>query len=169
LLTEVYAAGVELRRKIKKKDLRRNRCSMRDYLLLCLTIGWLVLCSYQDLKRKQINTMLIFIGVVVILVTSVIQGELKLLERVTGLVPGISLLLLSHITRGQIGVGDGLIICGFGICFGLLETVILLAYGLFGSAIFSIIILCIHKANKKMTIPFVPFILMGYLGVVFFA
>lgn len=142
---------------------------MRDYLLMCLTIGWLVLCSYQDLKRKQINTMLIFIGVVVIFTASFIQEELDVLERILGLIPGILLILLSYITRGQIGIGDGLVICGFGICFGLLETVILLAYGLFGSAIFSIIILCILKANKKMTIPFVPFILMGYLGVVFFA
>ncbi|MDF2473797.1 MAG: peptidase prepilin type [Anaerocolumna sp.] len=142
---------------------------MKDYLMMCLTLVWLILCSYQDVKRKQINTMLILIGAVVILAASFLQGDLDLMERLLGLTPGIILLLLSYITRGQIGIGDGLIICGIGICFGLLETVVLLAYGLFGSAIFAVIILCIHKADRKKTIPFVPFILLGYMGVMLFA
>jgi leader peptidase (prepilin peptidase)/N-methyltransferase len=143
--------------------------SFAEYLAPILIGIWLLLCSYQDIRRKKINLLLILAGFIIIIVNSVFLRELTILNRMAGTIPGIILLALSYITRGQIGIGDGLIVIITGIGLGITQNTILLAYGLSGSAIFSIILLTLRLANRKKTIPFVPFIFMGYLGVHFFA
>lgn len=130
-----------------------------------LLISWLFICSWQDIKRKQISIILIVAGFAVIFISSLICGNLSVWNRLAGLSLGILLLGMNPITRGQIGMGDGLIVCATGLCLGFSKNSMLLIYALFASAIISIILLVLFKANRKMMIPFVPFLLIGYLGV----
>lgn len=92
-------------------------------------------------------------------------GNLTIWNRLAGLSLGIILLSLNPITKGQIGIGDGIIVCITGLCLGFAQNAVALAYGLFGSAMFSIVLIAISRVNRKKTIPFVPFLLIGYLGV----
>jgi len=126
---------------------------------------WLLLCSWQDIKNKKINVILIGMGFLVLLISTLILGNLTIWNRLAGLTLGIILLSLNPITKGQIGIGDGIIVCITGLCLGFPQNAILLAYALFGSAMFSIVLLVIRRVNRKRTIPFVPFLLIGYLGV----
>jgi len=130
--------------------------------LVCM---WLLLCSWQDIKNKKINVILIGMGFLVLLISTLILGNLTIWNRLAGLTLGIILLSLNPITKGQIGIGDGIIVCITGLCLGFPQNAILLAYALFGSAMFSIVLLVIRRVNRKRTIPFVPFLLIGYLGV----
>ena len=111
--------------------------------------------------------MLIALGFVFLSVISLIQGRLTFLERVIGFSLGLLLILLHKVSRGQIGLGDGLILCVTGISLGFYKNSILLINSLFLSAIFSIIYIFIKKANRKTTIPFIPFVFIASLGVVF--
>lgn len=131
-------------------------------IILC---AWLLLCSWQDLRRKRINLILIGIGILTLFICTVIQNELTIWNRLTGLSLGILLLGLNPITKGQIGIGDGLIVSTTGLCLGFSKNAVMLAYGLFTSAIFSIILILFCHVNKKKTIPFIPFLFIGYLGV----
>ena len=130
--------------------------------LVCM---WLLMCSWQDIRKKRINIVLIGMGFLVLLISTTILGNLTIWNRLAGLSLGIILLSLNPITKGQIGIGDGIIVCITGLCLGFPQNAVLLAYGLFGSAMFSIVLLIMRRVNRKKTIPFVPFLLIGYLGV----
>jgi leader peptidase (prepilin peptidase) / N-methyltransferase len=137
------------------------------YLIAVIICIWLILCSWQDIRKKKIHVILIGIGFLTILTCSFLAGEITIWSRLAGLGLGILLLLLNPITRGQIGIGDGLIVSIMGLGVGFNATSFILAYGLFGSAVFSIGLILFRKVNRKATIPFIPFILLGYLGVLF--
>ncbi len=136
--------------------------------IIVLIIGiWLLLCCWQDIRKKKIHVILIGIGCVAVLFCSFLTGELTIWSRLAGLSPGVVLLVINRITGGQIGIGDGLIVSIMGIGLGFNEIAFILAYGLFGSGIFSIGLILFCKVNRKVTIPFIPFILLGYLGAFF--
>ncbi|MGB8452707.1 MAG: prepilin peptidase [Anaerocolumna sp.] len=138
----------------------------KSFITISICI-WLILCCLQDIKKKKINVLLIAIGLLFILTFSFLAGEVSIWSRLAGLSLGILLLSLNPITRGQIGLGDGLIVSIMGIGLGFNAVAFILAYGLFGSAVFSIGLILFRKVNRKATIPFAPFILLGYLGVLF--
>ncbi len=139
----------------------------KDYIMAGTVCIWLLLCSWQDIRKKKIPVILIGIGCLAILTGSFLTGEISIWSRGAGLSLGIVLLILNPVTRGQIGTGDGLIVSIMGLGLGFNETAFMLAYGLFGSAIFSIGLILLRKANRKVTIPFIPFLFLGYLGGLF--
>jgi len=110
----------------------------------------------------------LFIGFLVLLLCTIWNQEVHLFYSLGGISIGLILLGISFITRGQIGMGDGLIVCITGMSLGFTKNAMLLGFGLFGSAIFSMILLSFKLANRKKTIPFVPFLLCGYVGVLLF-
>lgn len=129
---------------------------------------WLFLCSLQDFRKKQIHVFLILAGFIIIVINVLLFGNSSILQNLLGMIPGILLILLCFISRGQIGLGDGLIVSILGLNLGLTKSFVLLTYSLFGSAFFSIILLAFRMVNRKKSIPFVPFLLVSYLGVIFF-
>lgn len=128
---------------------------------------WLLLCSLQDIRRQEISLMLIAGGFALLLIVSLVQGELSIWERITGASLGLVIILLYKATRGQIGLGDGLILSITGISLGFYINVVLVIYSLLFSAIFSILYILIKKASKKTTIPFVPFVFIASWGIIF--
>ena len=82
-----------------------------------------------------------------------------------GTLLGLLLLLLGKLFKGTIGVGDGLVMVLVGFVMGIYGGCVVLFYSLFLAAIFSIVLLCARKIKKKDSIPFVPFILVTYVGV----
>ncbi len=139
-----------------------------DLLFKVVLFLWLFLCSWQDIKRQEISIILIGLGFVLLFVISIIHGELALWERVGGIGIGAVLLILNKLTRGQVGIGDGLIFCVTGISLGFFINSILLFYSLFIAAIFSCIYMIIKRVNRKTTIPLVPFIFIVSMGVYFY-
>lgn len=130
-----------------------------------LVVIWLLLCSLQDIRKKKIQIVLIAAGFLIIFVYSIFKIDIILWNRLAGLIPGIILLILNPVTRGQVGLGDGLIVSILGISLGFFATAGMLILGLFGSALLSLFLIIFKKANKKTTIPFIPFLLLGFLGV----
>jgi leader peptidase (prepilin peptidase)/N-methyltransferase len=126
---------------------------------------WLFLCSIQDIKSKKIHIYLIGLGFVACLSISFVFHDAVFWERAVGAIPGLFMLALNPITRGQIGIGDGLIVLILGVCLGFGLTASILLLGLFASAFFSAILLIVKKAGRKKTIPFIPFLFLGFLGV----
>ena len=133
-----------------------------------LLILWLGICSLQDIKKKSISIYYIIGGFILLFIVSISLEQVSIVSRIAGGGIGLLLLALNPLTKGQIGIGDGIIIGVIGICFGFTSNVSILLVALFFSAFISIILLVFKKVNRKQTIPFVPFLLLGYLGVTFF-
>lgn len=136
-----------------------------DIMFKIILFLWLLVCSIQDIMKQEISLIIILIGFVFLFIISIIQGKLLIWDRIGGLALGVMLLLLNKVTRGQIGIGDGLVLCITGISLGFYINSILLIYGLLCAAIFSIIYMFVKKVSRKKTIPFIPFIFLVFLGV----
>lgn len=138
-----------------------------DIISTVLLIAWLGICSWQDLKNKSISIQIIVGGFILLFIMSIYLNQVSITSRIAGGAIGMVLIGVNAFTRGQVGIGDGIIIGVIGICFGFTLNVSILLVSLFLSALLSIILLVFKKVDRKQTIPFVPFILIGYLGVTF--
>jgi len=132
---------------------------------LTILLIWLVILSIEDIKHKKVSLFFILVGGLLLFTFSIVVGELSIRDRMGGIMIGGIIILISYITGGQIGMGDGFILATIGLSYGFLMNLSLLIYGLILSSMVSVILLTFKKAKKKSTIPFIPFLLAGYLGV----
>ena len=123
----------------------------------------LLLCSVQDLYKKRVRLSIILIGSILIGLGIPFCSSISIWDRAGGVIIGISLILVSLATRGKIGMGDGLLLCSTGLGLGFWNNLELLSIALFLAAVVSVLLLVFHTANRKKSIPFVPFIFTGYL------
>ena len=80
----------------------------------------------------------------------------------SGLLPGIFLWLASLWKPGQIGSGDGIVLMGIGWIQGIQQVCMIFQTAILLAAGAGICMLALGKGRKK-EIPFVPFLLAGYL------
>lgn len=84
------------------------------------------------------------------------------LELWVSFIPGILLLLLGKISREAVGYGDGSIVLVMGLYLSFWEILGILAVASILAALWATGLLFSGKAGR--TIPFVPFLLAGFLG-----
>ena len=122
----------------------------------------LLINSILDWKYKKISLISILMAIIYALITRQIE-----LESLHGITVGFLLILCSFFTKGQIGMGDGIIFCLTGLECGFWKNISLLFVSLLFSAIVSAILLLSKKAGRKTRIPLVPFIMASYIFVRF--
>lgn len=116
-----------------------------DVIFKTILFLWLLVCTIQDIMKQEISLIIILIGFILLFTISIIQGKLLIWDRIGGLALGVILILLNKITRGQIGLGDGLVLSITGISLGFYINSLLLTYGLLCAAIFSVIYMFVKK------------------------
>ncbi|MGB4659688.1 MAG: hypothetical protein WBI07_10930 [Mobilitalea sp.] len=120
-------------------------------------------CGIQDMYKKKIALWMVAAGAVFIGICVPFSETFSIWDRVGGIAVGVGVVLISIATAGKIGLGDGLILCVTGLGLGFWGNMELFAVSLFAAAIISIILLILHKADRKKSIPFVPFLMVGYI------
>lgn len=78
------------------------------------------------------------------------------------------LMLVTVLTKQGFGMGDVKLFAFICFTLGLAPTYNIFFYSILYTAVISIFLLITKKADKKFRMPFAPFILLGYLTVVFF-
>lgn len=128
-------------------------------ILIMLLLAFNSICDWKYREISIVVTLsgIIFSGLMVIFMPAYTIGEV-----LGGIGIGIFLMICSLITKGQIGIGDGIICCFTGLCGGFSDTLGMLLAGLFFSAAVSVVLLVTKKAERKTKIPFVPFLFAGY-------
>ncbi|WP_455717850.1 prepilin peptidase [Anaerosporobacter sp.] len=136
-----------------------------EWFIKLVIICFLGILAIVDYKKKQISNIALLIGLVIVIVNYVVFQPITLISLIGGIIVGFVLLGISYITRQKIGIGDGLLIILLGANIGFEGIVFLLLYALTLSAICSAILLITKKVNRHYTIAFIPFIFIGYIGV----
>ncbi len=126
-------------------------------------LGLLILCSIQDLLKKKIGLWMIIAGGGMMFVSILFYNSVTVIDRLGGIAVGVAVLLISLATRGKIGFGDGLLLCISGMGLGFWSNLELFAVALFLAAAVSIALMMFRLADRKESIPFVPFLLCGYV------
>lgn len=150
-------------------DMERGKEIMRQWQEISTWIvgGIIFLSAIKDLKRKEVSLWILGIGGIILSSLFIITANSNWMDRFLGALVGGALLGISKVTKEQIGIGDGLLFCITGIGIGFWHNISLLLYSLMLAAVFSIFMLCYKRTLKNQVIPFVPFVFLAYLGVIF--
>lgn len=122
--------------------------------------------SFFDVKSLRLPGWLLLLGLIGGMLGGLyawLSEELYWWQSLLGLLPGALSLLLSFVTREQIGYGDGLMLLILGGCVGPERTLVIWILGLVTSFVVSVVLLTMRKAVKSTRLPFVPCLLLGYI------
>ncbi len=133
----------------------------REILLgqtLCLL--YLGIESFTDLRKGEISLLrsAAFAGIGIAL--SVLSGDFDWMSLATSLMPGAVIIVFAALTRGGMGIGDGIAILVMGCYFIFEDLLIVLMLAFCLAAIFGVGMLLRGK-KRSDSFPFVPFLFMG--------
>ncbi len=123
----------------------------------------LLICSVDDIHKKTIHLKKLIIFMIPIVIGTLIRTDIGIIQCITGMIVGVLFIVISKVTRGAIGMGDGLLLCVTGLGLGIWRNLEMLCYALLFAAIYSSILLIRNFRNRKRKIPFVPFLFLGYI------
>lgn len=127
------------------------------------TLVFLGINAWQDWKKKQIFLWSVGIYIVGGIIFAILHNR-AWQEFILADMMGIVLLLFSMGTENSLGLGDVWVIFALGCMLENELYILTLLLALLFSAFFSAGMLILKKAGKETEIPFVPFLLLGYLG-----
>lgn len=154
----------ELRGHRQKISLDKLGGFLMAELIIKGILGILLLATaWQDLWTKRISIWMIGIGAVLICVSIPFSDQISIIDRACGALVGVGILITSKASRGKIGMGDGYLLCVSGISLGFWGNMELFAIALFAAALVAILLLIFRLADRKKSIPFVPFLFLSYL------
>ena len=136
---------------------------MADLIIKGILGILLLATSLQDMRTKKISLWIIAVGAVLICAAAPFSHGVSVADRAIGTLVGIGILITSKATGGKIGLGDGYLLCVTGITLGFWGNMELFAIALFAAAIVSIFLLAFRLADRKKSIPFIPFLFLAYL------
>ena len=123
----------------------------------------LIVSSWMDIRNKQISVVLLLVTGLFGIAGNILFSWTGWLSLAGGCGIGIALLGLSKITHGQIGLGDGGLLCVTGIYLGFYENIAVLLSALLLAGAWGTLLLVMRRAGRKTEIAFVPFVLIAYV------
>lgn len=85
-------------------------------------------------------------------------------ERFISVGIGGFFLAVSLLTKGALGLGDGWLLMALGIGLDIGEFLTVLFVGMLGCALWAVVLMIVFRRGRNAEIPFVPFLLLGYVG-----
>lgn len=136
---------------------------MSSYFEMIVIILFLLVCSYYDIKDRVVYTNIcgLFLLIAIILELMIVNKEITVV--VCGIIPSIFIFIISIISNESIGKGDAFIFLIIGIMLGGIDTLIVFFMALVITVIYSIPLLIFRHKNKKISLPFSPFILTSFM------
>lgn len=122
------------------------------------------LTSFDDIRTKQVRLNEIIIFAVLGIALNIAFPSKSALSILGGVGVGLGLLIFSILSKEKIGKGDAYIIMVTGLYLGFINTLVLLWISCIFAAVIGVITLRKYDNSKCQELPFVPFLLMGYLS-----
>ncbi|HYE81872.1 MAG TPA: A24 family peptidase [Clostridia bacterium] len=133
-----------------------------------LVVIILIAAAASDIREHRIPDKLVLAGTAAGLVLATFNPQIGLLDSfIGGVTAGLVLLLTYYVTKGGLGLGDVKLFGCTGIYLGLEGTVSALVAASVLGGLYSLLLICMDRDNKKREIPFAPFILAGALAAIF--
>ncbi len=132
--------------------------------LTMFSVGGLILVEgIRDLYKRKISMVSILLFGIFGIMIQLPHIKENWPGIVGGIFIGVIIYGLSKLTKGKIGEGDGWILMVTGIFLGFRNNIMLLLLSLWVAAAVSIFLLLLKKAKRKTELPFVCFMIPGYI------
>lgn len=116
-----------------------------------------------DLWKKKISFIPVILMMVIGLLIQILQGRIEEPWMWYGFLPGVGCIILSIVSKGAIGMGDGWMLLGMGALMGYELLFCTCIFGMLLAAVAAGVLFVIFHKNRKYSIPFIPFLAAGYL------
>lgn len=120
--------------------------------------------AIDDVRHKSVHIILPVFGMLAGIILFAFDSEIKFQYIPLYLLPGLFFVVLNFALGGCVGIGDGIVLLALGSICGFSDTVSSILHGLIYSGVVALFLL-IKKKSKDTTIPFLPFLLAGYVTV----
>lgn len=121
------------------------------------------LTAFDDIRTKQVRILEIIVFGILGIIVNVIWPVKSVESIICGLLVGLVLYIFSILTKEKIGKGDCFIIMVSGLYLGFIDVLILIWISSFLALIYGLIKIKKLKKDSSYEIPFVPFLLSGFL------
>lgn len=131
-------------------------------------LGWLAVWSAADIRKREISCAQLFFVLGIGVIWQGVLGQLIGWDTAGGLIVGGLAWGFGCLSSGRFGKGDGLVILCLGLYLGAGITLSVLLLSLLLSSVAAGYLLIFKKKPRQFAIPFVPFLMAGFLtGLVF--
>lgn len=127
-------------------------------------IGLLAACTAQDIRKKEIRLNFVFFFGILGIIFHMLFRMQSIVSLLLGMSVGVVLVLAAVVTEGKIGVGDGVLLIVTGVYLGIEGNIRLFIGGLILCSVWALGLLVFRKKRRTDSIPFVPFLLASYMG-----
>lgn len=121
------------------------------------------ICSYSDIKSKQIPVIQLCVFGILGVIMHLFNSQQNWISLILGIGIGAILYVYSLLSQEKLGKGDAMIVMVIGIYMGFMKTLELLWISSIFAAGVGIVMIIYKKQKKNYEIPFVPFLMAGYL------
>lgn len=132
-----------------------------------IVFAGLSLCGLWDWRKKQIPMILLLLLCVAVVALTFLCPREEAGAIVGGILLGVLFFIISKVTGEVIGYGDSWLILLLGIYLGGFCLLQVLFAASLAAGIYSLFVLWRKHWKRRETIPFVPFLVIAYLGVLF--
>lgn len=133
---------------------------MQKIVLLSL----LGLCTWEDIRKKEVTVIYILLFGIGGVILHLFSPSCSIYSVLWGISLGLFVMVVSVVSRGGIGMGDGILLAVTGVYLGGTKNLELFVTGLLLSSIWAVILVAFRKKKGKEPFAFVPFLLASYLA-----
>lgn len=130
---------------------------INDQLLILFITGSAIL----DWERESLPLPWLIVMGVVGIISHILPGVYESIDLLVAVISGGAWIGAGKILRGGLGKGDGIIIGLMGIFLEWEYTMTIVLAAFFLAGLFGMLALLFNKANRKSTMPFIPFLWGG--------
>lgn len=132
-------------------------------LLSGIVATYLSVLSVEDIKKRKVRMLLLYLGVGIVVGGLFLYRSPTIIERVVGGGIGLVFLLITWVTKGGIGLADGILVLYLGVLYGYLPCLTILLIASIACSICCMLMIGFRLVTRKARIPYIPFLLIGYL------
>ena len=126
-------------------------------------LAFLGINSWKDIRKREVSLLATGIFAVIGIINALWHGTI-FWEWIGAVGFGTALIALSVVSKGAVGMGDGLVLAALGTVLTFGELLGVFMMGLLCCSVWGIILLILPRTGRKTEIPFVPFLLLGFFA-----
>lgn len=129
-----------------------------------ITVLFLLYEAYEDIRWQSVSAVSLFLFGVAGLLLNLVEG-MPIAELYGGVLVGLVMIGISVISKGGIGLGDGVLFVALGLCVGGTTSLLVVLRAMALASLAAVVLIFVKGGIRETKISFVPLVFLSYLEV----